>query len=162
MKTFPDYKPALAAAIELARSVNRECGIEKAREFGRTVYRVKMLPNPENRTGWELTCEVVRPTDPMPAPVSPARKPHTVTNPATGNTLELVGEWKPGCNSPLALYWRDAAAKCYYVSKPPAAGFSNIGSRIRNSRGQTFDGAEITTLPDLDPEATAAFMASLT
>jgi len=60
-----DWKAAHTAAVELARLLKRETGIEKAVEFGRTVYRVHSLPKPENRYGFELRCEVVRPGDPL-------------------------------------------------------------------------------------------------
>lgn len=55
------YEAAFAAAQALANQLGREVGIEKANEFGRTVYLVKHLPKPENRCGWELRCEVVQP-----------------------------------------------------------------------------------------------------
>jgi len=59
------WKAAHAAAVERARLLNRETGIEKAIEFGKTVYRVHHLPLPQNRQGFELRCEVVRPSDPL-------------------------------------------------------------------------------------------------
>jgi hypothetical protein len=67
MKSFPTYTAALTHATELAASCNRDCGIAKANEFGRTVFNVRLLPNPENRVGAELTMEVVHPGDPAPA-----------------------------------------------------------------------------------------------
>jgi hypothetical protein len=62
------YHDALAAAITLARIMGREVGIEKFRDGrgAREGYVVRNLPKAENRTGWELRCEVVRPDDPMP------------------------------------------------------------------------------------------------
>jgi hypothetical protein len=67
MSTFcsPDWKAAHTAAVELARLLKRETGIEKAKEFGREVFRVHSLPKPENRCGFELRCEIVRPGDPL-------------------------------------------------------------------------------------------------
>jgi hypothetical protein len=62
---YPDWKDAHKAAVELARLLKRETGIEKANEFGKTVYRVHHLPKPENRYGFELRCEIVRPSDPL-------------------------------------------------------------------------------------------------
>lgn len=64
MDSFTDWKDAHRDAVRQARVYNREMGIEKANEYGRTVFRVKMLPKAENRQGWELRCEVVRPGDP--------------------------------------------------------------------------------------------------
>lgn len=59
---FDSYEAAWAAAYKLACDMQREVGIERASEFGREVYRVKHLPNRENRYGWELRCEVVLPS----------------------------------------------------------------------------------------------------
>lgn len=63
------YRDALTAAITLARIMGREVGIEKFRDGvgAREGYVVRHLPKAENRTGWELRCEIVRPDDPMPA-----------------------------------------------------------------------------------------------
>lgn len=66
MKTTPaksssNYDSVFAYAQDMANSLKREVGIEKMREFGTTVYTCRMLPNRENRYGWELTCEVVAP-----------------------------------------------------------------------------------------------------
>lgn len=61
------YVKAFNEAVNLARLVKREVGIEKANEFGKTGYRVKLLPNKENRFGWELRCEVVSPDSPLMA-----------------------------------------------------------------------------------------------
>ena len=59
------WKAAHTAAVELARLLQRETGIEKAKEFGKEVFRVHSLPKPENRCGFELRCEIVRPSDPL-------------------------------------------------------------------------------------------------
>lgn len=58
------YKNAFNHAVDKANSCNCDVGIQKAREFGSTVYNVFLLPKPENRYGHELTCEVVRPGTP--------------------------------------------------------------------------------------------------
>ncbi len=61
---FPDYDAAYAAAQPLANQMAGKVtvAIEKAREFGRTVYRVKFVPNaPSKRTGWETRAEIVEP-----------------------------------------------------------------------------------------------------
>jgi hypothetical protein len=63
--SFKEWKDAHTAAVELARLLKRETGIEKANEFGKTVYRVHSLPKPENRYGFELRCEIVHPSDPL-------------------------------------------------------------------------------------------------
>lgn len=45
-----------------ANHYGRPMGLEKAKEYGRTVYRVSMIPKrPDQRFGWELRCEVVEP-----------------------------------------------------------------------------------------------------
>ena len=61
------YTKAFNEAVNLARLVKREVGIEKSKEFGKTVYNVKILPNKENRYGWELRCEIVSPNSPLMA-----------------------------------------------------------------------------------------------
>lgn len=66
-RTHATHKEALKAAVELARLCNREAGIRRSLEFGRDVYIVTLLPDPANRRGHELTAEIVRPTDPLPA-----------------------------------------------------------------------------------------------
>ena len=63
--SFTDWKNAHTAAVELARLLKRETGIEKTTEFGKIVYRVHSLPKPENRYGFELRCEIVGPSDPL-------------------------------------------------------------------------------------------------
>lgn len=60
-----NYKDAHNEAVRLANLTKRETGVEKINEFGKTVYRAKMLPNRENRAGWELRCQVVKPGDPL-------------------------------------------------------------------------------------------------
>jgi hypothetical protein len=57
-----NYTAARAQAQSEANRFNRPMGIERAREFGREVFRVKMIPkNPAQRFGWETRCEVVEP-----------------------------------------------------------------------------------------------------
>ena len=58
-----NYLEALADAIELANLTKREIGIEKLPGV-RTAYSTRILPNPENRCGFELHCEIVRPGTP--------------------------------------------------------------------------------------------------
>lgn len=58
----PDWKLAHNEAQKWANQLGRETGIEKAVEFGKTVYRVHFLPKPQNRYGFELRCELVPPT----------------------------------------------------------------------------------------------------
>lgn len=65
MDRFTDYKEARTAAIKLARLLGRETGILRQKEFGKDGFNVYHLPKPENRYGFELRCEVVRPTDPL-------------------------------------------------------------------------------------------------
>ncbi len=63
MQSFRDWKEAHDAAVLLARQLGREVGVLKAKEYAATVYQVIHLPKPENRQGFELRCEVVRPGD---------------------------------------------------------------------------------------------------
>ncbi len=66
--TFPEsqYIEAHNYAVTKARQLNMCYGIEKMKEFNRTVYSVKMIPtNPDKRFGWETRCEVVTPESPI-------------------------------------------------------------------------------------------------
>lgn len=65
MKVFNNWKNAHAHAAELATACERDVGIEKGKEFGRTVFKTFLLPNKENRCGHELRCEVVTPGTPV-------------------------------------------------------------------------------------------------
>lgn len=65
MASYLEWKAAHTAAVTLARQLGREVGVLKAKEFNTTVYQVIHLPKPENRQGFELRCEVVRPSDPL-------------------------------------------------------------------------------------------------
>lgn len=62
---FTEYKEAHTAAVLLSRQLGREVGIERGKEYSRSGYLVHQLPRPENRQGFELRCEIVRPTDPL-------------------------------------------------------------------------------------------------
>ena len=55
-----NYIQALSEAIDLANLTNRDAGIER---IGKS-FAVRLLPTPENRTGFELRCEIVRPGTP--------------------------------------------------------------------------------------------------
>ena len=61
---FTEYRDAHAAALSLAKLLGRETGIEAAKEYTRAGFNVHSLPRPENRCGFELRCELVRPDDP--------------------------------------------------------------------------------------------------
>lgn len=63
--THNEWKDAHASAVQLARLLGRETGIEKGRQFGKDIYLVHSLPKPHNRCGFELRCEVVAPSDPF-------------------------------------------------------------------------------------------------
>jgi hypothetical protein len=65
MASFKDWKEAHTAAVMLARQLNKEVGILKAKEYSSTVFQVMSLPKPENRYGFELRCELVNPSDPL-------------------------------------------------------------------------------------------------
>ena len=60
---FSDWKEAHTAAVLYARLVKRDVGIWRQFEFGKDGYNIRSLPNPENRYGHELRCEVVSPSD---------------------------------------------------------------------------------------------------
>lgn len=69
-KWFPasEYKAAHRYAVEVARSINGRCeiGIEKFSEYGKPGFRAGfLLPKPQNRSGFELRCEVVTAADPL-------------------------------------------------------------------------------------------------
>lgn len=82
-----DYREARERAQHDADTYQRPMGLERAVEFGRTVYRVKMIPvRAEQRFGWELRCEVVEPTHTpdlciwcSTEPASPAHFPYCST-----------------------------------------------------------------------------------
>ena len=66
MAVFKTIQAARAYASKQARTLNHAMGVERANEYGRTVYRVSMIPNkPEQRFGWEMRCEPVLPGDPV-------------------------------------------------------------------------------------------------
>lgn len=65
MKTFTEYNNALTYARDLATQCQRDAGLEKAKEFNRTVFSVFLLPAPAFRTGRELRCEIVTPNTPQ-------------------------------------------------------------------------------------------------
>lgn len=57
---FTEYVEAAAEARHQAKFYHRPMGLEKAVEYGKTVYRVKMVPiDPSKRFGWETRCEIV-------------------------------------------------------------------------------------------------------
>ena len=62
---FTTWKEAHTRAVLLARQLGRETGILRTKEFNRDGFNVYHLPKPENRCGFELRCEVVRPDDPL-------------------------------------------------------------------------------------------------
>jgi hypothetical protein len=64
MKAFTEYDEAYQYARDIATTLRRDVGIEKAWEFSSYVFRVGLLPDKDNRSGWELRCEVVHPNQP--------------------------------------------------------------------------------------------------
>lgn len=64
-ESFPDWKTAHRYAVGLARKLGREVGIERTRWFGKETFVVHTLPKPENRQGFELRLEIVKPDDPL-------------------------------------------------------------------------------------------------
>lgn len=58
-KTFSDYDAAKTYARELAALGGPDAGIEKTREFGKTVFNVGFLPKKEFCFGYELNMERV-------------------------------------------------------------------------------------------------------
>lgn len=63
MKTFDDYEEARKFALKRAKQLNMDVGIEAVKEFGHKRFSVIGLPREENRQGYELRVEVVKPTD---------------------------------------------------------------------------------------------------
>jgi len=62
---FTDYIEAHNYAVENAKKYNQCYGIEKMNQFGKNGFSVKMVSNnPNNRTGWEIRCEIVTPDSP--------------------------------------------------------------------------------------------------
>ena len=62
---FKDYREAHQYAVQLARQLGREVGIERTKEYDTPGFSVFHLPDAKNRYGFELRAEVVRPTDPL-------------------------------------------------------------------------------------------------
>jgi hypothetical protein len=62
---FKDWKQAHTEAVKLARTLGREVGISRQKEYTTDGFLVHHLPKPENRCGFELRCEVVSPNDPL-------------------------------------------------------------------------------------------------
>lgn len=65
MQVYREWKEAHTGAVKLARLLGREVGLLKAKEYACDVFQVFPLPKPENRQGFELRAEVVRPSDPI-------------------------------------------------------------------------------------------------
>ncbi len=64
LEVFNDWHYAREHAQAWANRLKRPMGVEKAKEYGRTVYRVAMLPiKASDRFGWEARCEVVEPEE---------------------------------------------------------------------------------------------------
>lgn len=64
MNSFKSYTEARTYAGGVANRLKLSVGIEKMPDlFGNPgdIYMVRLLPRPENRSGWELRCEVVDP-----------------------------------------------------------------------------------------------------
>ena len=60
--TTTNYHEARLVAQVDANRYGRPMAIEKAREYGQEVFRVKMIPvDPAQRFGWETRVEVVEP-----------------------------------------------------------------------------------------------------
>ena len=66
---FREYRDAFNYAVEWADKRNADCGIEKVKcPFARReMFNVHFLPKPQNRYGFELRCQVVRPGEPRMA-----------------------------------------------------------------------------------------------
>ena len=64
MTFFSEYRDAFNAACDMARARQREMGLEKVTGPLEKGFRVISLPNPENRRGFELRCQVVTPSEP--------------------------------------------------------------------------------------------------
>ena len=66
-QVFPisQYPQAFNAAVRLARQLNRDVGLLKAKEYTRDVYQVFSMPAERFRQGFELRAQVVRPDEPL-------------------------------------------------------------------------------------------------
>jgi hypothetical protein len=65
--TYKTWKEAHTEAVKLARLIGHDVGLWAGKEYGigPMVYKIRSLPKPENRYGYELRCEVVTPRDPF-------------------------------------------------------------------------------------------------
>lgn len=61
MQTFSTWPDARTFAVERANTWNTPQGIEKRKEFGRTIYVVRSIPRADKRFGVDLRCEAVEP-----------------------------------------------------------------------------------------------------
>lgn len=60
--TFTDYGEAYAEAVKWVKRTGLSVGIEKLRPYGGAeVMKVRFLPKPENRYGYDATCQAVEP-----------------------------------------------------------------------------------------------------
>ena len=60
-QAFKNYDDAYECARTSADKINKDYGIEKAKEYGKTVFRVKILPGINHSFGHELMMERVTP-----------------------------------------------------------------------------------------------------
>lgn len=65
MSFHKEYRDAFNAAVTMARLRQREMGLEKVDGPLERGFRVISLPNPGNRYGHELRCQVVSPDEPL-------------------------------------------------------------------------------------------------
>lgn len=106
--SYDDYETAYANAQPLADQLAGKVAvaIEKAKQFGRTVYGVKFMPwNESKRQGWELRAEWVRPMKanrtPRKRKGKAKRKPKrknpdlvTISNPAGADVASAVAAYR--------------------------------------------------------------------
>ena len=62
MDSFKSYEQAFNQAIDKANEINRDYGLIKNKLFN--TYEIFMLPNPNNRFGRDLLCQVITPNTP--------------------------------------------------------------------------------------------------
>lgn len=100
-KEFKTWREARDYAEQQAREVGVAYGIEKPTPYAG--WTVKMLPRPENRSGWELRCEAVEPSD-------------TTRNPEAG--IEIPGNLE-GADFIISMPSEDLADPSPALPNPP-------------------------------------------
>lgn len=67
MKVFNTYKEAFNFAVNQSRELNIDSGLEKKKEFGKTIFAVSLLPKKENTFGSERLKQRITKEEPLMA-----------------------------------------------------------------------------------------------